>query len=97
MYITGGLSDNILYIGVPVAGVALLILLLVCVLCVRRRKNKHKVNLQITAIEKGVDVCVDLKNKTQYMPVLLSRNQHLKINKRPTFSQTRSDTTNYDT
>ncbi|XP_053398762.1 E3 ubiquitin-protein ligase SH3RF1-like isoform X2 [Mercenaria mercenaria] len=38
----GGLSDNIIYIGVPLCGLGILILLILCIICIRRRKSKAK-------------------------------------------------------
>ncbi|XP_060596196.1 uncharacterized protein LOC132750268 isoform X2 [Ruditapes philippinarum] len=38
----GGLSDNIIYIGVPLCGLGILILLILCIVCIRRKKSKAK-------------------------------------------------------
>ncbi|KAL4230549.1 Rho guanine nucleotide exchange factor 6 [Mactra antiquata] len=37
----GGLSDYIIYIGVPLCGLVILIFLIVCIVCIKRRKAKQ--------------------------------------------------------
>ena len=44
---SGGTNDILLYVAIPLCGVGLLIFLVICIVCIRKRKAKQKVNFFI--------------------------------------------------